>query len=112
MYRIPENIMYAYPENIGYYDLFTERYSDVLYFLGEWYSDVIQDFGQNQAIISGRKMGKTAFLQHLFNILWSKGFQREADEIKVIPFYYIVKNRKMNLDEFSKDFFGFVKKCV
>ena len=55
---------------------------------------------QSQAIVARRKKGKTAFLQRLFNILWS------CSENKVIPFYYAIQDQRITLASFAKEFFS------
>ena len=55
---------------------------------------------QSQAIVARRKKGKTAFLQRLFNILWS------CSESKVIPFYYAIQDQRITLASFAKEFFS------
>jgi len=88
MFKMPEKIEFALPEQIGEPDLFVGRKKEFDYFLGDWYRLVEKNFAQNQAIISRRKKGKTAFLQRLFNILWSAGMEREKGEQEVIPFIF------------------------
>ncbi len=88
MFKMPEKIEYALPEQIGEPDLFVGRKKEFDYFLGDWYRLVEKNFAQNQAIISRRKKGKTAFLQRLFNILWSAGVERKKENGNVIPFIF------------------------
>ncbi|MEA1884288.1 MAG: hypothetical protein U9N62_07210 [Thermotogota bacterium] len=92
MFKMPEKIEYALPEQIGEPELFVGRKKEFDYFLGDWYRLVEKNFAQNQAIISRRKKGKTAFLQRLFNILWSAGMEKEAGQVKVIPFSYSIRD--------------------
>jgi len=75
------------------------------YFLGDWYRLVEKNFAQNQAIISRRKKGKTAFLQRLFNILWSAGLERKKEGQVVIPFYFSVPDEIISQGDFAKRFF-------
>ncbi len=97
---MPETITYALPEQIGNTHLFVGRKKEFDYFLGDWYYYLENNMAQSQAIVARRKKGKTAFLQRLFNILWS------CPEKKIIPFYYSIKEMNTTLADFSKDFFS------
>jgi len=105
MFKTPEKIIHALPEQIGNPKLFVGRKEEFSFFLGDWYQYLENNFAQNQAIVSRRKKGKTAFLQRLFNILWSAGVETEQNTLSVIPFYYSIKDRDISLDIFAKDFF-------
>ncbi|MDD8041416.1 MAG: hypothetical protein PHT42_07035 [Thermotogota bacterium] len=100
MFTMPETITYSLPEQIGDYGLFVGRKKEFDYFLGDWYYYLRNNMAQSQAIVARRKKGKTAFLQRLFNTLWS------APESGIIPFYYSIKDMDMTLAEFSKSFFA------
>src|SRR6056297_1765580 len=105
MFKMPETITYAFPEQIGNPDLFVGRKEEFDYFLGDWYMTLEGNFAQNQAIVSRRKKGKSSFLQRLFNILWSAGGEKNKGDLKVIPFYYTISDENTTLGSFSKDFF-------
>jgi hypothetical protein len=111
MFKMPEKIVYALPEIIGNTDLFVGRKKEFDFFLGDWYKYLEKNFPQNQAIISRRKKGKTAFLQRLFNILWSTCLEKNNNAITAIPFYVSVKDSPVSLEEFSLDFFTRFCKC-
>ncbi|HPY48203.1 MAG TPA: ATP-binding protein, partial [Thermotogota bacterium] len=85
---------------IGNTDLFVGRKKEFDYFLGVWYNRLIGNMAQSQAIVARRKKGKTAFLQRLFNILWS------CSECKVIPFYYSIQEEPITRASFAKEFFS------
>jgi len=107
MFRLPEKITFALPEQIGNTDLFVGRKKEFDYFLGDWYSYLKRDFAQSQALLARRKKGKTAFLQRLFNILWSDAAGG------VVPFFLTIKDLKTNLADFSMSFFTvFAKQYV
>ncbi|HOX65333.1 MAG TPA: hypothetical protein PLB79_05935, partial [Thermotogota bacterium] len=97
---MPEKITYALPELIGNTELFVGRKKEFDFFLGVWYNRLIGNIAQSQAIVARRKKGKTAFLQRLFNILWS------CPETGVVPFYFSVKEMNVTLAEFAKVFFS------
>ncbi|MEA1883577.1 MAG: ATP-binding protein, partial [Thermotogota bacterium] len=108
---MPEKIVYALPEMIGNTDLFVGRKKEFDFFLGDWYLYLEKNFTQNQAIISRRKKGKTAFLQRLFNILWSACLDDQKQVVTVVPFYFSVKDSRQTLGEFSAQFFTEFIKC-
>ena len=99
MFPMPEKITFALPEQIGNTDLFVGRKKEFDYFLGDWYTFLLQNMAQSQALLARRKKGKTAFLQRLYNIFWSQ------PEGNVVPFYFSVPETKTTLESFSKEFF-------
>jgi hypothetical protein len=88
---------YALEERIGNPDLFTGRKEELAYFL-KWIDDIKERKSQSTALLARRKMGKTALMERLFNITFFRGN-------RVIPFYYEVKETKMWVVDFCKDFF-------
>ncbi|MFW6249006.1 MAG: hypothetical protein ACOC4J_04465 [Bacteroidota bacterium] len=111
MFKMPKKIIYALPEIIGNTDLFVGRKKEFDFFLGDWYKYLEKNFPQNQAIISRRKKGKTAFLQRLFNIFWSTCLEKNNNEITTIPFYFSIKDTPVSLEEFSLNYFTKFCKC-
>jgi hypothetical protein len=67
------------------------------YFL-KWIDNIKKRKSQSTAILARRKMGKTAIMQRLFNIIYYKNDN-------IIPFYYEIKESKMWIVDFCKDFF-------
>jgi len=88
---------YALEERIGNPDLFTGRNKEQAFFL-KWIDDIKEKKSQSTAILARRKMGKTALMERLFNITFHKNDG-------VIPFYYEIKETKMWMLDFCKDFF-------
>jgi hypothetical protein len=88
---------YAYKERIGKPELFTGRTKELAYFL-KWIDDIKEEKSHSTAILARRKMGKTAIMERLFNITYYKNDG-------VIPFYYEIKEKKMWVVDFCKDFF-------
>ncbi|MCU0288073.1 MAG: hypothetical protein MUF15_16970 [Acidobacteria bacterium] len=84
---------YALKERIGKPELFTGRNKEMTYFL-KWIDNIKSEKSQSTAI----KMGKTAIMQRLFNIIYYKNDN-------IIPFYYEIKESKMWIVDFCKDFF-------
>jgi len=88
---------YPLEERIGDPELFTGRKAELDYFL-KWINDIKERKSQSTAILARRKMGKTALMERLFNITFSKNDG-------VIPFYYEIKERKIWIVDFCIDFF-------
>jgi hypothetical protein len=88
---------YVYEERIGNPYLFTGRKQELAYLL-KWINDIKEKKSQSTAVMARRKMGKTAIMERLFNITF---FKNDG----VIPFYYEVKETKMWVVDFCKDFF-------
>ncbi|NIM12335.1 MAG: hypothetical protein GTO45_09495 [Candidatus Aminicenantes bacterium] len=88
---------YALEERIGNPDLFTGRKGELVYFL-KWINDIKERKSQSTAVLARRKMGKTALMERLFNIIFYKNDG-------VIPFYYEVKEVKKWVGDFCVDFF-------
>ncbi len=88
---------YALKERIGKPELFTGRKEELAFFL-KWIDDIKEEKSQSTAVLARRKMGKTAIMERLFNITF---FKNDG----VIPFYYEVKETKMWVVDFCKDFF-------
>ncbi|HLP59614.1 MAG TPA: hypothetical protein VK186_12320 [Candidatus Deferrimicrobium sp.] len=88
---------YALKERIGKPALFTGRKNELAFFL-KWIDDIKEEKSQSTAILARRKMGKTAIMERLFNITYYKNDG-------VIPFYYEIKEKKMWVVDFCKDFF-------
>jgi hypothetical protein len=88
---------YALKERIGKPELFTGRKEELAYFL-KWIDNIKDEKSQSTAMLARRKMGKTALMERLFNITF---FKNDG----VIPFYYEVKETKMWVVDFCKDFF-------
>ncbi|MGE5341231.1 MAG: hypothetical protein ACM3SY_07090 [Candidatus Omnitrophota bacterium] len=88
---------YALKERIGKPELFTGRNEELAYFL-QWIDDIKEEKSQSTAILARRKMGKTALMERLFNIIYFKNEE-------IIPFYYEIKETKMWVGNFCQDFF-------
>ncbi len=96
-YGIYLNMEYALKERIGKPDLFTGRKKELAYFLN-WINRIKDELSRSTAILARRKMGKTAFLERLFNITYYNNDQ-------IIPFYYEIKANRIWQVDFCKDFF-------
>jgi len=88
---------YALKERISKPGLFTGRKEELAYFL-KWIDNIKEEKSQSTALLARRKMGKTAIMERLFNITFYKNDG-------VIPFFYEIKENKMWVVDFCKDFF-------
>ncbi len=88
---------YVLEERIGNPDMFTGRKEEMAYFLN-WIDHIKEKQSQSTAILARRKMGKTAIMERLFNITFH-------NNDRIIPFYYEIKESKVWVVDFCKDFF-------
>ncbi|MCE7980917.1 MAG: hypothetical protein DYG89_06965 [Caldilinea sp. CFX5] len=75
-------IQYPLPERIGDPTLFVGRVRALQDF-HQWVDEIERRVAPSRALLARRKSGKTAFIQRLFNQLWSANG-------RVIPFYFSV----------------------
>lgn len=73
---------YPLEEKIGNPELLIGREAEFARF-HKWIANMPKKLSKSWAILGRRKSGKTAFVQRLFNQLWSANGQ-------VIPFYYSI----------------------
>ncbi|MCX6584890.1 MAG: hypothetical protein NT166_32355 [Candidatus Aminicenantes bacterium] len=90
-------MIYALEERIGRPELFVGRKKELEFFL-EWINGIKMKKSMSTALLARRKMGKTAILERLFNIIF---FKNDG----VIPFYYEIKETKMWALSFYQSFF-------
>ncbi len=88
---------YALEEKIGNPELFTGRKKELAFFLN-WIEEIKERKSKSTAIMARRKMGKSAIMERLFNTVFEKNDG-------VIPFYYEIKEGKVWVVDFCKDFF-------
>jgi hypothetical protein len=80
-------MQYPLSEKIGDPNLFVGREKEFTNF-NKWLANIPKRLSQSRAIIARRKSGKTAFVQRLFNQLWSENGA-------VIPFYFSFEENKI-----------------
>ncbi|MDM8536392.1 hypothetical protein QUF70_06530 [Desulfobacterales bacterium HSG17] len=90
-------MQYPLPEKIGNPDLFVGRDKEFALF-DKWISRIPDRLSKSRAILARRKSGKTAFVERIFNRLWSENG-------KVIPFYINIPERKVWFPEFSRNYY-------
>jgi len=80
-------MQYPLSEKIGDPDLFVGREKELANF-NKWLKNIPRRLSKSRAIIARRKSGKTAFVQRIFNRLWSENGA-------VIPFYFSFEENKI-----------------
>ncbi len=90
-------MQYPLPESIGPPDLLVGRKKEFDDF-HKWIGRIPMRLSKSRAILARRKSGKTAFLQRIFNELWSENGQ-------VIPFYINIGERKIWLPYFAMEYY-------
>ena len=88
----------ALEEEIGNPDLFTGRSAELGALLN-WCEQAKDRMSKSKAILSRRKKGKTALIQRLFNILYTK------NDPQIVPFFFRVKEQDMYLVDFAVLFY-------
>ena len=92
-----EHLTIAVEEEIGEPELFVGRQRDLDFFL-RWIELARKKIGQSQVILARKRRGKTALVQRLYNILYSR------NDPEIIPFYFRVPEGVMTTLEYSKLF--------
>jgi hypothetical protein len=106
--------LYAKKEEIGNPNLFCGREKELTNIL-EWVDLIPQEGAKSRALLATKKMGKTALLERLYNILFQRGMEteRHSDTKLMIPFYFRIKEQKMTQMAFAKRFyFSFLSQYV
>ncbi|MBT3388201.1 MAG: hypothetical protein HN417_09735, partial [Desulfobacula sp.] len=91
-----EHTKYALKERIGQPSLFCGREREMKLLLN-WAEKIPKEISKSRALVGRRKSGKTAIMQRLFNILWSRNSN-------IIPFYFEVLDYKQVLIDFSDQY--------
>ncbi len=86
-------MQYPLTEKIGNPDLLVGR-ADEFENFGRWLANIPARLSKSRVILARRKSGKTAFVQRLFNQLWSQNGP-------VIPFYFSVPENNMWYPNFA-----------
>ncbi|MEN8216950.1 MAG: hypothetical protein ABFS56_11380 [Pseudomonadota bacterium] len=86
-------MQYPLTEKIGPPDLLVGREKEFRQF-DKWLSRIPDRLSKSKAILARRKSGKTAFVQRIFNRLWS-------DNGAVIPFYFDIADRGVWYPDFA-----------
>lgn len=88
------DLIIAMKEEIGNPDYFVGRKKEMDFFL-TWCERAKQEGSKSRAVLARRKKGKTAILQRLYNILYSK------NDPMLVPFYFRVRERKFSTEGFA-----------
>ncbi|CAK0757064.1 conserved hypothetical protein [Gammaproteobacteria bacterium] len=98
-------MQYPLPEKIGDPELFIGREQEFK-LINNWLERIPARLAQSRVIAARRKSGKTAFIQRIFNRLWSENGA-------VIPFYLDIPEKEMWLPDFSIDYYcAFVSQYI
>ena len=90
-------MQYPLPERIGEPELFTGRKKEFSEYRN-WIDGISKKLSRSRVILARRKSGKTAFVQRIFNQLWSV-------DGAVIPFYFEIKDQKVWLGDFAEQYY-------
>ncbi len=86
-------MQYPLIEKIGNPDLLVGREKEFSNF-NKWLSMIPERLSKSRVILARRKSGKTAFVQRLFNQLWSENGA-------VIPFYFDIADKEIWYRDFA-----------
>ena len=95
--REPVPLTIALREEIGNPALFTGRGQELAYWM-TWVERVEGELGQSHVILARKRRGKTALVQRLYNILYTRNNPR------VIPFYFRVPEGQTTTAAYSRLF--------
>jgi len=90
-------MQYPLQEKIGNPDLFVGREKEFRNF-GKWLAYIPKKLSKSRVILARRKSGKTAFVQRIFNQLWSENGA-------VIPFYLDIAESKIWYPHFAVKYY-------
>ncbi len=91
------NPQFPRAERIGDPRLFVGREQEFQIF-DKWLRWIEKRVGPSRALLARKKVGKTAFVERLFNRLW-------VANGKIIPVFFEVSSKKCSLMSFSEDYF-------
>ncbi len=90
-------MQYPLTEKIGAPELFVGREKEFRQ-INKWLGNIPKRLSKSRVILARRKSGKTAFVQRIFNQLWS-------DNGMVIPFYFDMKESKIWYPTFAINYY-------
>ena len=90
-------MQYPLEEKIGNPDLLVGREQEFASF-DKWISNMPKKLSKSWALLGRRKSGKTAFVQRLFNKLWSANGQ-------VVPFYISIPDKPIWLVDLAVKYY-------
>ncbi|MDI3312173.1 MAG: hypothetical protein QJR05_12215 [Thermoanaerobacterium sp.] len=93
-----DKLIYAIEERIGQPDLFTGRKEELSYF-ERWADEIPMKLSRSTALLSRRKKGKTALVERLYNIIYTKNGS-------LVPFYFEVKEGSKWIVDFALNFYA------
>jgi hypothetical protein len=90
-------MQYPLTEKIGEPELFVGREKEFRQ-INKWLANIPKRLSKSRAILARRKSGKTAFVQRIFNQLWTENGM-------IIPFYFDIKETKVWYPTFAIDYY-------
>lgn len=90
-------MQYPLQEQIGEPELFVGREKEFRNF-GRWIDNIPRLLSKSRVILARRKSGKTAFVQRVFNQLWSANGE-------VIPFYFAMPENKFWYSQLAIEYY-------
>ncbi|MEN8214860.1 MAG: hypothetical protein ABFS56_00465 [Pseudomonadota bacterium] len=90
-------MQYPLTEKIGEPELFVGRNKEFRQ-INKWLDNIPKRLSKSRVILARRKSGKTAFVQRIFNQLWTENGM-------VIPFYFDIKETKVWYPTFAIDYY-------
>ncbi|MCP4700739.1 MAG: hypothetical protein GY862_28375 [Gammaproteobacteria bacterium] len=90
-------MQYPLAEKIGNPELLTGREKEFR-FMDKWLANIPKKLSKSKVLLARRKSGKTAFVQRIFNRVWSENGM-------VIPFYFDIKEKKIWYPEFAIEYY-------
>ncbi len=94
-------MQYPLQEKIGDPDLLVGRELEFNNF-GKWLTLIPRKLSKSRVILARRKSGKTAFVQRIFNQLWSENGD-------VIPFYFDIAEKKIWYPNLAVKYYALLK---
>jgi hypothetical protein len=90
-------MQYPLTEKIGEPELFVGRKKEFRQ-INKWLDNIPKRLSKSRVILARRKSGKTAFVQRIFNQLWTENGM-------TIPFYFDIKETKVWYPTFAIDYY-------
>lgn len=92
-----KDLIYAIEERIGQPEFFVGRHEELSFFI-EWVDNIPRKLSRSTALLSRRKKGKTALVERLYNIIYTRNSN-------IIPFYFEVKEGSRWIVDFAELFY-------
>ena len=91
-------------ESIGQPSFFSGRKQELKDLLA-WVELIPKEQAKSRALMATKKMGKTAILERLYNILFERALDAKPEQALVIPFFFQVGEKKITERNFGTVFY-------